>query len=194
MADTAYDTIHRDADRPAPLPLEERLGRALFRLERAIQRKPGFGRSTSVSRTTLVDGLRCESTEGDHVVGTDLGPALGGHDTGPNPSALLRAALGSCLTMGYRLRAARHGVPINGIRVEVETDSELDGMLDPDSPSPPGFIDIRYRVVIDSPAPADVVDRLMDEADRLSPLLDAVTRANRVTRVPSGPAAGEGDR
>jgi uncharacterized OsmC-like protein len=160
----------------------ERIGRALARLEDALGRKAGFGRSTTTSMTTLVDGLRCATNEADHRIETDLTAALGGDGSGPTPSVLLRASLGSCLAMGYRLRAAHHGVPVESIRVDVETESAIGGMLDPDSAFPPGFIEVRYRVEIDSPAPAGQIERLIEEGDRLSPVLDALTRANRVTR------------
>ena len=56
-------------------------------------------------------------------------PALGGDGSAPSPSVLVRAALGSCMAMTYRLRAARAGVELTSVRVTVETDSELAGML-----------------------------------------------------------------
>ena len=158
----------------------------MTRLEAAVERKPGFGHSISTSSTTLVEGVRCVSEEGDHRIETDLTPALGGEGGGPTPSVLLRAALGSCLAMGYRLRAARHGIPVESVRVDVETESAIAGMLDPASAFPPGFIEIRYHVGIVSPAPAALVERVIDEGDRLSPVLDAVARANRVDRVETG--------
>lgn len=194
MADTAFQQINHPADRSTTGLHDERIGSSVARLERAVERKPGFGRSISTSTTTLVEGLRCESREDDHVVETDLVPALGGRDTGPSPSAVLRAALGSCLTMGYRLRAARHGIPVEGIRVEVETASEIAGMLDPEARFPPGFIEVRYRVEIAGPAPVDVIDHLIDEADQLSPVLDTITRPIHATRLPAGRAAGGAER
>lgn len=192
MADLANDDTTDRAGAPGE-PRDERILDALVRLEGRVLRRPGLGRSSTVSTTTLVEGLRCVSREGDHVVVSDLGPALGGDDTGPTPSALLRAALGSCLTMGYRLRAARHGIPIDSIQVQVETDSAVGGMLDPDSPFPPGCIEIRYRVEIESPAPAKDIERLIEDADRLSPVLDAISRTNQVTRLAPGAAPGGGD-
>lgn len=158
----------------------------MTRLETAVERKPGFGRSIATSSTTLIEGVRCVSEEGDHRIETDLTPALGGDGNGPTPSVLLRAALGSCLAMGYRLRAARHGIPVESVRVEVQTESAIAGMLDPASTLPPGFIEIWYHVEIDSPAPAALVEQLIDEGDRLSPVLDAVASANRVGRVETG--------
>lgn len=173
----------------------DRIRSAVTRLEDGVRRRPGLGRSTAVSTTTLVGGLRTVTSEGGHEMAADLGPGLGGDDTGPTPSALLRAALGSCLAMGYRLRAARHGIPVRSIRVEVETDSAIGGMLDPGSAFPPGCIELRYRVAIESPLPADVVEQLIDDADRLSPVLDTLSRAHRVARLPpSGPAAGTAAR
>ncbi len=175
--------------------VDRNIKRALIRLEDAVRRRPGFGHSTGTSTSTLVDGLRCVTQDGDHQVWTDLPPALGGEGTGPTPSILLRAALGSCVAMGYRLRAARRSVAVDTIRVEVETDFAVAGMLNPGSDLPSGFIEIRYRVEIDGPTPAQT-DRLVDEGDRLSPVLDAVTRANRVIRLSSSssttPSEGQG--
>lgn len=165
-------------------PVDQTIERALIRLEDAARRRPGFGHSTGTSISTMTDGLRCVTRDGDHRIRTDLPPAFGGEATGPTPSTLLRAALGSCLAMGYRLRGARHGVAVEGIRVEVETDAAVAGMLDPDSDLPPGFLEIRYRVEINGPTPTQI-DRLVHEGDRLSPVLDAVSRASRVIRLPS---------
>ncbi len=95
----------------------------------------------------------------------------------------MRASLGSCLAMGYRLRAARHDVPLDAIVVTVETDSVLAGMLDPSTTHPPGFTGIRVHVQFAARSPLDHDLRsLADEADRLSPVLDAVSRPNPIER------------
>jgi uncharacterized OsmC-like protein len=154
----------------------------LARLESAVAGRPGFGRSSQSSTTTLVDGLRCRTEEHDWTVDTDLPAALGGDSTAPTPSVLLRAALGSCLAMSYRLRAARHGVQFDSIRVVVETDSAIAGMLATDAVDPAGFAQIRARVEIVSDAPPETVVAIVDEADRLSPVLDTLSRVNVATR------------
>ena len=182
-------------DESRPRSVDQRIERALSRLEDTARHRPGFGRWTATSTSTLMDGLQCLNQEGDHRIWTDLPPALGGEATAPTPSTLFRAALGSCLAMGYRLRAARHGMTVDTVRVEVETDAAVAGMLNPDSDFPPGFIEIRYRVEIDGPTPTRI-ERLVDDCDRLSPVLDAVTRANRVIRVvssrPTATSGGDG--
>ncbi len=83
-----------------------------------------------------------------------------------------RAALGSCLVMGYRLHAARLGVELGSIRVEVEADTDDAGMLFFDSDARPGYSEVRYHVDIESPAADELVRKVLDEADTLSPYRD----------------------
>lgn len=167
-----------------------RIAGAVARLEHLLDRRPGFGRGMSTSVTTVTDGLRCTTEEGPWHLESDMSPAFGGDASAPSPGALLRASLGSCLAMGYRLRAARRGVELTLVRVTVEADAELAGMLDADSPAPPGWTEFRYHVEVASPAPANEVQRVLDDGDRLSPLLDALARSNRMRRTTEIRAVG----
>jgi uncharacterized OsmC-like protein len=163
----------------------QRIADALKRLNSALARRPDYGRHTGSSVTTLVEGLRCETEVSGFTIASDLRPALGGEGTAPTPTMLLSSALGACLAMGYQLRAAEHGIELNSVRVTVETDSEVRGMLQCDAAAPPGFTEIRYRVEIDSPARTSDIERIVELADRLSPVLDALTRVNGVQRTVS---------
>lgn len=158
---------------------------ALERLEVAVERRSGFGIRTCRSTTRLVDGLRCSTEEGPWQMPADLPETLGGSGAAPTPGVLLRAALGSCMAMSYKLRAERHGVELTSIRVTVETDSELAGMLMTDATAPPGFTALRCHVEVVSSAPEDEVKRVLDEGDRLSPLLDVMARDHDIRRTTS---------
>ncbi len=158
-----------------------RIAPALERL-RALSGRPGFGHSTKTSASTLVGDLRCETTEGASLIESDLPTALGGDDSAPTPSALIRAALGACLAMGYRLRAAELGIELTTVRVTVESESELRGMLDAAADVPPGLTALRYHVEIDSPAAQRDVVRVIELGDRLSPVLDMLTRPLDIER------------
>ncbi len=164
---------------------------ALDRLESALGRRADFGHSTNRSVTTLSAGLHCTTEEGQWAIDADLPQSLGGTGAAPTPGVLVRAALGSCLAMGYRLRAAKHGIELHSIRVTVDADSEVAGMLLCDTDAPPGYTELRYHVEIDSPAaPADVM-RIIDEGDRLSPMLDVVARATTMRRTTSIRSVGD---
>lgn len=163
----------------------QRISAALDRLNGTLARRSGFGQYTGSSVTTLVEGLRCETEAGGWTIASDLRPAMGGEGSAPTPTVLLSSALGACLAIGYQLRAAERGIELSSVRVTVETDSELRGMLQCDAGVPPGFTEIRYRVELESPAGKGDVERIVDLADRLSPVLDALTRVNRVQRTVS---------
>lgn len=158
------------------------IAEAIERLCGAVAGRAGFGHSASTSVSTLGPGLACRSTERGHHVNAGLPAAFGGDGTAPTPTALLRAALGACLAMGYRLHAAELGVELSFVRVTVDSESELSGMLDPDSGQPPGFTALSYRVEIDSSSPAGDVERLVELADRLSPVLDALSSPHTLSR------------
>ena len=162
-----------------------RISAALHRLSGTLARRADFGRHTGSSVTTLVEGLRCETEASGWTIASDLRPAMGGEGSAPTPTVLLSSALGACLAIGYQLRAAERGVDLSSVRVTVETDSELRGMMRCDPEVPPGFTEVRYHVELESRAPTSDVARIVDLADRLSPVLDALTRANRVRRTVS---------
>jgi uncharacterized OsmC-like protein len=154
---------------------------AFERCVRALTRHPSLGRATGVSRTRLRHGLLCEVEEGPWKLVADMPESAGGAGSAPGPGVLGRAALGSCLAIGYRMHAARLGVPITAIDVEIQADYD-DGALFGVSGSPPGYLEVRYAVTVHSPAPEDDVRRVLDEGDRHSPYLDVFRRAQRCRR------------
>jgi putative redox protein len=64
-------------------------------------------------------GLRQEVTAGRHTLLADEPQSAGGTDAGPDPYALLLAALGACTAMTLRLYAARKKWPLGEIRIEL---------------------------------------------------------------------------
>jgi len=158
----------------------ERIAAAIAGLLPVLDSRPEVGRDTDHSVTTIVDGLHCISSEGVWTLETDLSKGVGGDATAPTPGVLGRAALGSCLAMGYTMRAAVLGVPITSLRVTVDADSDVRGMLLLDAQVPPGYTEVRVHVDIESPAPKADVRQVLDEGARIDPYLDVFTRAQAV--------------
>ncbi len=67
--------------------------------------------------TEVGGGLAQEVRAGRHVFRSDEPVPSGGTDTGPDPYALLLAALGACTSMTLRLYAKRKAWPLEGISV-----------------------------------------------------------------------------
>lgn len=148
---------------------------------KAIALRPSVGMSTGHTTVHLQDGMTCEVDNGDWTFTTDVGTDQGGNDEGPGPGVLERAALGSCLAMGYSQWAALLEVPVEQITVEVESDFDARGTFGIKD-QPPGFTRIRYRVTIESSAPEADVQEVIDEAEAHSPVLDDFRRPVPVDR------------
>jgi hypothetical protein len=73
------------------------------------------------------EGLAVDIDVGDRVVRADLPVARGGGDSGPAPGHLMRASIAACLLMDYRAFAAKLGVPIDEVEVDLFTEIDLSG-------------------------------------------------------------------
>src|SRR5882672_5952296 len=107
----------------------ENLRGILERNVKAVSIRPSIGQGTATTRVRLKPGLECEIEEGAWKLTAGVGEKSGGTNAGPNPGILGRGALGSCLAIGYAMWAARLGVPIESLDVEVEADYDRRGEL-----------------------------------------------------------------
>ena len=160
----------------------EKIKSAIERITKTLALKPSFGLGTGVSKATIVDGLTCEVQEGKWKFTLDMPEVSGGNAAGPTPGVFGRAALGSCLAIGYMMRAAQLNIPISSLQVEVQADYD-DGPLFGTNPSvPPGYLEVRYSVTVKSEASEEMLTKLIHEADERSPYLDIFSRAQKCVR------------
>jgi len=155
---------------------------ALERNVKAVTLRPSVGQGTAITRVHLRDGLACDITEGTWALTAGMTEKYGGTNAGPNPGVLGRAALGACLSLGYGMWAARLGVPITTLDVEVQADYDVRGELGADAAVRPGYQAIRYIVSITSPAPEDEVRHMVETADRHSSWRDVIANPVPLTR------------
>ncbi len=161
--------------------MQNRIREQFDHIESLLTREPERGRDTAVTRVRLTDGLRCEVSEGPWTLVSDMPDNVGGTESGPTPGVYGRAALGSCLAIGYAMRAAKLGILLHDIRVTVEADFDS-GALFGVSDVPAGYGEVRYEVSVSSPSSEEEVLRVLDEADRHSPYFDVFSRAQALVR------------
>lgn len=159
----------------------ETIRTAFERNKKALELRPSKGQSTAVTKVRVRDGTTCEIESAHWKFTADVGEAAGGNDAGPGPGILERAALGSCLAIGYVTWGAYLGVPIEHVEIQVEGDLDARGQFGIGD-EPPGFKALRYRVTIESPAPEEDIRRVLDEADAHSPVRDDFARAIPIER------------
>ena len=153
------------------------------RKRRAMLKRPSFARATGQAHTRLRDTLTCDVEEATWRTRVDQSADDGGTGSAPHPAQMMRASLVACLAMGYRTWGARLDVEIEDVEVDVTCETDVRGQM--------GIADVAIgwqRIVIDvciaSRASAVDVRRVVDTADRLSPMLanlsPAIQRAHHL--------------
>lgn len=134
-------------------------------------------------RTSLVAGTptRVDVTAGRHGFAIDEPATLGGDDTGANPVEHLLAALGACQVISYQVWAAKLGLTLDGITVDLTGDLDVRGFFGVDEQVRPGFTTIHVDAHLTGPETADAYRELTALVDRHCPVLDVLTAGVQVT-------------
>lgn len=142
----------------------------------AIQKDDSNARAVFSAKTELQAGLKCSAQIRNFSLQIDEPVQLGGTDEDPNPVELVLAALGSCQEIVYSAYAAVLGIPLNSVKVNVKGNLNLKGFFGLDENIHPGFEDISYTTLIDSPASSEQLDQLIQVVEKHCPVLDILTR------------------
>jgi uncharacterized OsmC-like protein len=137
----------------------------------SVRSVPGTALSRGRARVRLAYGVACDVEHEDRTIRVDLPAAEGGGATGPHPGQLMRASLGACLVIGYRIWGARLEVPLDDVFLDIVCEYDVRGQLGVDPAATVGWKRVTFEVVVRSAAPEEDVLRVIDMAHRLSPML-----------------------
>jgi uncharacterized OsmC-like protein len=147
---------------------------------RYLSEHPDEARYTdSFARAKLDEALSVEVTgPGGLRLVTDMPAGIGGRDEGPSPGWLFRASLASCVATTIGMEAAREGVRLRSLEVEVDSESDDRGILGIDDSVPAGPLStrIRIRVAADGVEEGSLREVVARGAGRC-PVCDATKRA-----------------
>jgi uncharacterized OsmC-like protein len=147
------------------------------RKARTLLRRPALGATSASASARLLDELACEVRCGATTLVSALDVTEHGRNAAPTPGDLMRAALGACLAMGYRIWAARLDADFDAVEVDVTCDFDQRGQLGLESDVPAGWQRILLEVRIVTDAPIGEVRRVVEQADRLNPMLANLSSA-----------------
>jgi uncharacterized OsmC-like protein len=151
---------------------------------RHLSEHPDEARYTdSFARATLGEALRAEveGPSGERIV-TDMAKGIGGRAEEPSPGWFFRAAIASCVVSTIAMEAAREGVTLTSLEVEVDSESDDRGILGMEASVPAGPLSTRVGIRARAEGVADGrLRELLDRGARRCPVCDATRRAVEVT-------------
>ena len=133
--------------------------------------KGGFRNEAAIQAFSLGGARNETSRTQPFVIAGDHPPELLGTNQGATSVEILLAALGHCLAAGWAVYGAVLGVAVESLRVEVEGDIDLQGMLALPEPGvvQPGFQAIRATYYVRSSAAREQLEQLAKMSEDLSP-------------------------
>src|SRR5262245_52417421 len=118
---------------------------ALETVTSSIAANPEKARAKYASATaTLTNGLKCSviGPSGEAIV-TDMGKAMGGEASAPNPGWYFRASIAACCSTAIAMNAARRGINLTTLEVTVEAEGDNRGILGMDEAVSAGHAALR---------------------------------------------------
>ena len=111
---------------------------------------------------------------------TDLGPAIGGENLAPSPTAYLLGALAGCGVVFLRdTLAPLFDVDLDDVSAEASCRSDTGGLLGIDGHDP-ALSGIRLAIVVTSTSPSDRVEAMLDAWRERCPIFLALGGAQNV--------------
>lgn len=159
----------------------------LRRLQRTIDEilaDPKRGALVWRASASWAGGLRVEARSRQFTMAFDEPPSVAGGDTAPGPHEAVLACYGACLIVSYALNAARLGIPLDDVRVEVEGHVDLPGFLGvagiPTLQDLPGYKHIVARMYVRSDAEPAALEQLHQQTVAFSPVGLTLSRPVKV--------------
>ena len=110
--------------------------------------------------------VACRVETGRALVQAGLHPATGGDGLSACSGDMLLQALVACAGVTLKAVATAIGVPLRNGTVRAEGDLDFRGTLGVDRDAPVGFVDIRLRFDLDTEAPPEQVEKLIQLTER----------------------------
>lgn len=136
---------------------------AVERVADVFRKKPAAAFNTKRATGRIEHGLVCNARQDDYTATMDMPEPIGGEGSAPSPGFHIRMGLVGCVAVGIKLTAAREGVDIGVIDVDVEMDFDDAAMIGvSDNSAAP--LETRITIAIESAAPWEEVTAMVGRA------------------------------
>ncbi len=101
--------------------------------------------------------------------------------TAANAMEIILAGLGSCLIMSFVYHATQRGFHMDELALRLEAEIDLRGFLGLSPQVRPGYQIVRLAAQVKSDAPRQVLEKLWERVQKISPVLDIIRNPVPVT-------------
>jgi len=148
--------------------------------EERFRADPSAARSTPSVSATLANG-RARLSAGNFNWEADLGPAIGGQNLAPSPTAYLLGALAGCAVAFLNdTLAPQFGVDITDVSAVARCASDARGLLGMDGVVP-DLTDIGLEITVTSPSESAQLERMLAAWQERCPIYLAIKQPNEIT-------------
>ena len=143
-------------------------------LKEAYREDPEQALVTLRASGTVGEGVTCSVQTGRALAEAGLHPATGGDGRSLCSGDMLLEALVACAGVTLSAVSTSMGIELRSARVHAEGDLDFRGTLGVAKDAPVGFRDIRLRFELDTDAPAESVDKLLELTERYCVVLQTI--------------------
>ncbi|HXL63213.1 MAG TPA: OsmC family protein, partial [Mycobacterium sp.] len=144
----------------------ESLRRVQQPLKDRYRSEPGTALVTLRAQGALGEGVTCSVVTGQALVQAGLHPASGGVGMSACSGEMLLQALVACAGVTLNSVATSMEIPIQRGTVHAEGDLDFRGTMGVSREAPVGFTAIRLRFDLESSAPSEKLERLLELTER----------------------------
>ena len=151
---------------------------AMERASSHLTEHPEAARASDSAATAVREnGLRFRVEGPWASLTSDMAESVGGGASAPTPGWLLRAALAACDATLVAMEAARDGIELTDLEVNVESESDFRGVLGVDPSVHAGPLSVRVAIrLAATDATDDQLRAIVERAESHSPVRDALVR------------------
>ncbi|MBE9637291.1 OsmC family protein [Salipiger mangrovisoli] len=136
---------------------------AQARVVSVFTKRPEAAQSVNLGTAAVTDGLTCTYDQDGQRIVLDMPKPVGGSGAGPSPGFFGRAALSGCVAIGIKMTAAREGLHLDAVQVDIEQHWDDRGLFAL-AGTPAGPLDTRLTISVASPEPAAKVQAMVSRA------------------------------
>ena len=149
-------------------------------LKDKYRNEPGAAVITLRAEGNLGEGIACRVDTGKALIEAGLHPATGGPGTQACSGDMLLEALVACAGVTLKAVATALGIELRNGKVTAEGDLDFRGTLGVAKDAPVGFREIRLRFDLDTDAPPEQRQKLIELTERYCVVLHTIRNAPKV--------------